>query len=68
MKNLGPITAADDLPTKDYSDTRIAVQSAEPVNGAKIWIDTDEPDPLLMLEERLALLEERVALLERKKR
>ena len=64
MKNYDVVTADEDVPTKVYVDTRIAVQTAQPTNGAEIWIDTDEPDPLETLEQRIVSLEARVAELE----
>lgn len=63
MKNYDVIIAPEDVPTKKYADDRIHVGTAQPLD-AEIWIDTDEPDPLEMMEERVASLEARVAELE----
>ena len=64
MKNYDVITAPEDVPTKLYVDTRIAVQTAQPTDGAEIWIDTDEPDPTAVLEEQVASLTARIEALE----
>ena len=64
MKNYDVISAPEDVVTKLYADSRIAVQTSQPTDGAEIWIDPDEPDPLEVLHEQVASLTARVEALE----
>lgn len=64
MKNLDLIVDPDDVVTKRYADSRIAVQAVQPTDGAEIWIDTDEPDPLTAVHEQIASLAARLSALE----
>jgi hypothetical protein len=63
MKNYDVIAAPEDVPNKAYVDNMVFVGTAQPA-GSEIWIDTDEPDPTEVLQERMAVLEARIAALE----
>lgn len=64
MKNYDVIDSPESVTTKLYVDTRIAVQAEQPTDGAEIWFDTDEPDPLDALSLQVALLTARIEALE----